>query len=260
MDTILIELKDVSKSFYPPLAWRKILSFNFKNTPVCALDDITLSLPGESIIGILGANGAGKTTLLKIISTLILPDTGTVRVNNYSTEHDEQKIKSIIGLVTAEERNFYWRLSGKQNLDFFSAMHGLNQKHAESRINELFKVFDIDYQDKRFDSYSTGMKRKFSLIRALLHDPGILLFDEPTKSLDYNTSLELLKYITALKQQGKTILFATHNINEARQICDRFLILNKGRILGFGTKEELCRRIHSDSATLTEIYLKLTGK
>ncbi len=260
MNTILIKLKNVSKSFCPPLAWKKILSFNLKNNPVRALDDISLSVPGKSIIGILGANGAGKTTLLKIISTLILPDKGTVSVNKYSTEHDEQKIKSIIGFVTAEERNFYWRLSGRQNLDFFSAMHGLDQKHAEIRTHELFKIFDIDYQDKRFDSYSTGMKRKFALMRALLHDPDILLFDEPTKSLDYNTSLELLKYITILRQQGKTILFATHNINEAQQICDRFLILNKGRLLGFGTKEELCRQIHSDSATLTEIYLKLVGK
>ncbi|MCK4994628.1 MAG: ABC transporter ATP-binding protein [Candidatus Omnitrophica bacterium] len=260
MNTILIELKNVSKSFYPPLAWRKILSFNFKNTPVCALENINLSLPGKSIIGVLGTNGAGKTTLLKIISTLILPDTGTVKINKYSTEHDDQKIKSIIGLVTTEERDFYWRLNGRQNLDFFSTMYGLNKKQAEGRINKLFKVFGVDYQDKRFDSYSTGMKRKFSLIRALLHNPGILLFDEPTKSLDYNTSLELLKYITILKQQGKTILFATHNITEAEQICDRFLVLNRGRILGFGTKEELGKRIHSDSATLTEIYLKLTGK
>ena len=260
MNTILIELKNVSKSFYPPLSWRKILSFNFKNNPVCALDDITLSLPGESIIGILGANGAGKTTLLKIISTLILPDTGTIRVNRYSTEYDEQKIKSMIGLVAAEERSFYWRLSGRQNLDFFCAMHGLDKKHADSRIDKLCKVFSVDYQDKRFDSYSTGMKRKFSLIRALLHNPDILLFDEPTKSLDYNTSLELLKYITVLKQQEKTILFATHNINEAEHLCDRFLILNKGKILGFGTKEELCKIIHSNSATLTEIYLKMTGK
>ena len=237
-----------------------MLSLNFKNPPVCALENINLSLPGESIIGVLGANGAGKTTLLKIISTLLLPDTGTVRVNSYSTEHDDQKIKSMIGLVTAAERDFYWRLSGRQNLDFFCAMHGLDQKQAERRVRELLNVFEIDYQDKRFDSYSTGMKRKFSLIRALLHNPGILLFDEPTKSLDYNTSLELLKYIKSLKQQGKTILFATHNINEAEHLCDRFLVLNKGRILGFGTKEELSANTRPHAATLTEIYLKLTGK
>lgn len=191
---------------------------------------------------------------------MILPDAGTVRVHNYSTEHDAQKIKSIIGLVTTEERSFYWRLSGRQNLDFFCAMYGLNKRQADDRINKLFKVFNIDYQDKRFDNYSTGMKRKFSLIRALVHNPDILLFDEPTKSLDYNTSLELLKYITALKQQGKTILFATHNINEAEQICDRFMILSKGNLLGFGTKKELCQKIASDSTTLTEIYLKLTGQ
>ncbi|MGD9015601.1 MAG: ABC transporter ATP-binding protein, partial [Candidatus Omnitrophota bacterium] len=211
---------------------------------------------------ILGPNGAGKTTLLKILSTLILPDKGTIRVKGFSVGRDDEKIKSLIGLVTSGERSFYWRLSGRQNLEFFAAMSGLSKKAAKLKMQELFSMFRIDYldQDKRFDAYSTGIKQKFALIRALLSDPELLLFDEPTKSLDYKTASDFRDFIKQdlVKRQGKTVIFTTHQMDEAVDFAQQFMILHQGRIFALGTLEELKTRVNNPNATLGEIFIKLT--
>ncbi|MFC1496606.1 ATP-binding cassette domain-containing protein, partial [Candidatus Margulisiibacteriota bacterium] len=123
--------------------------------------------------------------------------------------------------------SFYWRISGRANLEFYAALYNLE---AKTRVEELLKLFNIDYADKRFDTYSSGMKRKLAIIRALLHDPEILLLDEPTRSLDYNSSLELRNLIKSQKEKGKTIILATHNLDEAKELADEVVILNKGKI------------------------------
>lgn len=256
-----IEVDRLTKDFIPPLSFNKLLKLDFKHRkPTRALEDISFSLKKGLILGILGPNGAGKTTLLKIISTLILPDKGTVTINGLCLGRDDEKIKSLIGLTSSCERSFYWRLSGRQNLEFFAALYGLDSKHAKSRIKELFEFFEVTYQDKRFDSYSTGMQQKLALIRALLNNPQLLLFDEPTKSLDYATALNLRNFIkeNLVKKQGKTIIFTTHHMDEALDFADLFMILHKGRLFAFGTLEELRKKINNPFATLGEIFLKLT--
>lgn len=255
----ILEIEKLTKDFIPPLSFSKLIKLDFKQRrPIRALEDVSFSLKKGKILGILGPNGAGKTTLLKIIATLILPDKGKIRIKDYNLNKEDEKIKSLIGLVTSEERSFYWRLTGKQNLEFFATMYGLDKKRAKARIEEFFDLFKITYQDKRFDAYSTGMKRKFTIIRALLHNPEILLLDEPTKSLDYNSAYELKNFIKNEAQGGKTIIFATHNMDEAKNLCDLFMILHKGRIYGLGTQEELSKRVGCSSKSLPEIYLKLT--
>lgn len=254
-----IEIEHLTKDFIPPLSFRKLLRLDFRHRrPTRALKDVSFSVKPGQVLGVLGPNGAGKTTLLKIISTLILPDMGKVKVKGYYLSSDDQKIKSLIGLVSSQERSFYWRLNGRQNLEFFATMYGLNKDVARARIEELFATFHIDYQDKRFDSYSTGMKQKFALIRALLNNPELLLFDEPTKSLDYNSAQELRRFIKLLASKNRTIIFATHNMQEAQELCDTFIILHKGRIFGWGGLEELRERIDAPSADLAKIYLNLT--
>ncbi|MFH2145814.1 MAG: ABC transporter ATP-binding protein, partial [Candidatus Omnitrophota bacterium] len=162
MKTPVLQLDNVSKTFYPPLSFRDIIRFNFKNKPPAqALDNVSFQLEEGKVLGILGPNGAGKTTLLKIISTLILPDSGKVRVNSYEVNRDDDNIKRSLGLASSEERSFYWRLTGIQNLEFFAAMYGLNKNQARARIKELFETFHINYGRKRFDTYSAGMKRIF---------------------------------------------------------------------------------------------------
>ena len=254
----ILEVNGITKDFIAPLSFAQLAEFDFKHrTPTRALEDVSFSLERGKIMGILGPNGAGKTTLLKIISTLILPDKGSVSVNGYRRE---DKIKSSIGLVIEEERSFYWQLTGKQNLEFFAALYGLDSKTAKDRIGELFGLFEIDYADKRFGKYSTGMKRRFALMRGLIHNPQLLLLDEPTKSLDYTTALELRNFIKEklVRREGKTALFTTHNMNEASDVCDLFIILHKGRIRAMGTQDQLRHQIGERSASMDEIFVKLT--
>jgi len=236
----------------------KLISLLKHKDKIKALDNVSFSLENNTVLGILGPTGSGKTTLLKIISSLIVPDEGNIRIKGHLLGKDDNRIKSVIGYAGSEERSFYWRLTGKQNLEFFASMHGLNRKQIKLRINHLLKIFRIDYQNRRFDSYSTGMKRIFILIKALLHNPEILLLDELTKSLDYNYLRAIKEYVNNLSALGKTIILTTHNVEEAQSLCDKFMILNKGRNCGFGTVESLKEKINLPSADLSEVYIKLT--
>jgi ABC-2 type transport system ATP-binding protein len=253
----------LSKDFIPPLSLKKLLKFDFNRpNPVCALKDVSFALEKGRILAVLGLNGAGKTTLLKIISGLILPDQGSVSVNGWRPGVDDEKIKTFIGLTLSSERSFYWRLTGKQNLEFFASLYGLDAWQARARIKELLGFFEVDYQDKRFDSYSAGMQQIFTLIRSLLHDPALLLLDEPAKSIDYRTALHIRTLIKEklVKGRGKTVVFTTHNMDEAADFGDRFLILHKGGVLSYGTLGQMKEKCNNPGASLGDIFLKLTGK
>jgi len=254
----ILEVEGLSKDFIPPLSFGELIKLDLKRgMPARALRDVSFSLEPGKILGVLGPNGAGKTTLLKIIATLILPDKGSVSINGYRLGNDDEKIKSIVGLVCPQERSFYWRLTGRQNLEFFAAMHGLT--NVQARLKELFDIFRINYQDKRFDRLSSGMKQKFALIRGLLHDPRLLLLDEPTKSLDYTAALDLRGFIKEnMAKKGKTVVFATHNMDEALDFCDLFMILNQGKLRAFGTLEELRGQTGRPGAALGEIFVRLS--
>ncbi len=257
MASEILEIQDLTKKFSPSCSLKRVFSTLFYPlTPVVVLDQISVSLQKGKILGILGPNGAGKTTLLKIIATLILPDNGSVKVANYHTEKDDKKIRALVGLVYGDERNFYWRLTGRQNLEFFATLYNLSEKKAKERINYLLNLFDINYADKRFDIYSTGMKRKFNLIRALLSDPQLLLLDEPTKSLDYRSKKELHSFIQDHIKEKTTAVLATHNFEEAQSLCDEFLILNKGLACAHGTLDEI--KTQTKTNNLENAYLALT--
>ena len=259
----IMEVNDVTKDFFPAFSFTELLKFNFKRASTTrAIDRVSFTLDKGSSLAILGPNGAGKTTLLKILSTLILPDKGSVKINGSYLDARDEKIKASIGFAGVAERSFYWRLTGRQNLEFFSAMYGLDKARAGSRICELFKLFGVTYQDKRFDSYSTGMQQKFALMRALIHDPPILLLDEPTKSLDYASSLELRSFIkeVLVKEQRKTVVFTTHQMDEALGFADILMILNYGRLFAYGTLEELRRKAGMPDGSLGEIFIRLSGR
>lgn len=259
----ILEISGLNKSFTPALSFKKLLKLDFHHRqPVQALRDVSFSLEKGKILGILGLNGAGKTTLLKIISSLILPDRGSVSVNGWRLGADDEKIKSFIGLSLSSERSFYWRLTGKQNLEFFAALYDLSPKQANRRINELLDFFEVDYADKRFDSYSAGMQHKFSLIRSLIHDPQLILLDEPARSIDYKTALKIRRLIKdkLVKEQGKTLIFTTHNMQEASDFAETFLIMHNGRILSCGTLDELRKKADMPGVSLGDIFLDFTDK
>lgn len=218
------------------------------------LENISFQSAAGEILGILGPNGAGKTTLLKCLCGSIIPDKGTILIDQYSVDKYPTRVKSLIGLVDSEERSFYWRLSGKQNLEFFSALYGLNRQQTKLRIDELLAIFHIDFIHKRFDTYSAGMKRKLSLLRAIIHRPKILLVDELTKSLDFDTSLSLYEFIKKLSNTGTSIILTSHNIPEAENICDKFILLLKGKISALGNIDALRQKFKTADASLTDIY------
>jgi ABC-2 type transport system ATP-binding protein len=260
---IMLEAANITKNFIPPISFSRLARLDFGRSPaVRALDNVSFSLPEGSVLAILGPNGAGKTTLLKILSTLIVPDSGTATVNGFRLGKEDDMIKGSIGLVTSSERGFYPRLTGKQNLEFFAALYGLYGGRSGSRIKELCRLFGIDYENRRFDSYSTGMQQNYALMRALLSDPKLLLLDEPTKSLDYTAALGLRTFIKErlVKEQKKAVVFTTHHMDEALDFADLFLILNKGKVYAFGTLDQLRKKAEDPTATLGEIFVRLTGR
>ncbi len=196
--------------------------------------------PGE-IFGLLGPNGAGKTTLLKILCCLVLPDAGRATIHGHETTH-EKRVKPLIGLVNTDERSFYWRLSGRENLRFFAVLYDVPRESTETRIGELLELVDMSRAaDQRFAEYSAGMKQRLAIARALLHDPPVLMMDEPTRSLDPAASLHLRSFIgqELRTRAAKTIVLATHNLAEADSLCDRLAILVEGRIRETGTPAEI---------------------
>ena len=191
----------------------------------------------------MGPNGAGKTTLVKVLCTLLPPDEGTALVNGYDVVKQQMQVKRSLGtLFSVGERGFFWRLSGYSNLEFYAAINNVPHNGMHDRIMEVLGLVGLeDKADMFFQKYSGGMKRKLSLARAMLPDPPILLLDEPTTGLDVVSSKSLREFILndLVKKAGKTVLYTTHYIEEASQICDRVAIMNKGRIIALDTPEAI---------------------
>jgi len=209
------------------------------------------------LFGLLGENGAGKTTAIRMFVTTLLPTSGVARVGGYDVVNEPQRVREIIGLVSSEERSFYWRLTGRQNLDFFAALHHLSPRAARHRIDELLEVVDVrDEADQPFHSYSTGTRHKFSIARGLLTDPQVLFLDEPTRSLDPIAASEVRHLISEriVRQMGRSALLATHSLAEAEAICDRVAIIRAGRLVATGTVADL--RAQMGLTTLCEIRIR----
>jgi len=239
-----IEAVGLVKTFVKARSLREILVHPFGRAErIPALRGAELVVREGEIVSLLGPNGAGKTTLLKILSCLVLPDAGRAIVGGDDTIH-ENRVKRRIGLVHSDERSFYWRLSGRENLRFFARLYDVPYRRTEARIAELLERVDLqDAADRPFSGYSSGMKQRVAIARALLHDPPILLMDEPTRSLDPVTAIGLRDFVTTRLRdgQGKTVLLATHDLREAEVVSDRVAILVRGRVRQIGTVSEVRR-------------------
>jgi ABC-2 type transport system ATP-binding protein len=216
---------------------------------VTAVDKVNLTVEQGELFGLLGPNGAGKTTLIKLLCTLIVPTAGTARINGYDL-WQETAIKASIGLVTGDERSFYWRLSGRQNLEFFAALHGFSPDPARRRVQEVLDLVELaEVADEQFQTYSTGMRQRLSIARGLLHVPQLLFLDELTKSLDPMATRHMHDLIKnrLVGQEGVTVFLATHRLEEAEQLCHRVAIMDQGRIRACGTIPELRARLRPDT-------------
>jgi len=242
--THAIEAVGLVKTFVKTRSLREILLHPFGRAErIPALRGADLAVREGEILSLLGPNGAGKTTLLKVLSCLVLPDEGRATIGGEDTLH-ENRVKRKIGLVTSDERSFYWRLSGRENLRFFARLYDVPYRKTEARLTELLERVDlIDAADRPFSGYSSGMKQRVAIARALLHDPPILLMDEPTRSLDPVTAIGLRQFVTGRLRDahGKTVLLATHDLREAAVVSDRVAILVRGRVRQIGTVTEVRR-------------------
>ena len=210
--------------------------------PVEALKNVSFEIEVGEIFGLIGRNGAGKTTLTKIIATLVQPTAGKVFVKGFDSVEDEVTVRSLIGLATAEERSFYWRLSSEQNLMFFARLYGMPDKQARTRIGELFEQLDLnELAKRRFSELSTGNKQRLAVARALLPKPPILLLDEPTRSLDPLAAEKMREQIKSL--ENVSILLTSHNLSEVEKLCNRVAVISKGEIRAIDKPENL-RRSH----------------
>lgn len=205
------------------------------------LKGIELEICSGEAIGLLGPNGAGKTTLVEILSTLLLPTTGTARVWGHDVVHEAWRVRELVGYCPSSPETFYPRLTGIANLQFFAALKDLPPRAARERISKLLDLLHIDGATSlAFQRYSEGMKQRLGLARALLTDPPVLLLDEPTKSLDPVLQAEIRNSLkTVVDQLGKTVLLITHDLAEAEQVCDRIAILHQGRIVSVGTVKQI---------------------
>jgi ABC-2 type transport system ATP-binding protein len=242
--SLAIEVKGIEKTFVKKRSIGELVRHPFRRAKrIRALAGIDLSVHEGEIVGLLGPNGAGKTTLLKILSCLVLPDKGTAKVGGVDTIR-ENRVKPMIGLVHADERSFYWRLSARENLRFFSRLYNLKGRRIGSRIDELLERVEMTEEaDRPFSGYSSGMKQRIAIARALLHDPPILFMDEPTRSLDPAAAMALRNFVLEkLHGRGKkTIVLATHNLQEAETMADRVAILVRGKVREVGTVDQVRR-------------------
>jgi len=210
--------------------------------------------PGE-IFGLLGPNGAGKTTTLRMLATVIEPTSGTARINGYDVRTQPGAVRASIGYLSSST-GLYPRLSPREILLFFGRMNKLPEDKLKLRIDEVMAELDItSFADTRIEHLSTGMKQKTSIARAILHDPPVLILDEPTAGLDILVGMTTLDFIRKNKEKGRTIVFSTHIMSEAEKLCDRIAIIDEGKILAIGTLPEL--RELTGERYLENIFIQL---
>lgn len=237
-----IETENLTKQFPVIRGYRDFILHPFKKRTVPALNNVSLQVKKGELFGLLGPNGAGKTTLIKILSTLILPTSGRALLNGMDVTRNEMEVKKLAGYVISDERSFYWRLTGRQNLLFFARLNNLSNEKAKYRIAHLLKWLNLEKDaDRMFKDYSTGTRKKLAIIRGLLTDPEVLFMDEPTNALDPLTSMYLRKLIREefVEKQGRSVLLATHNMHEAEALCNRIVMMNKGEVKAVGSIKEI---------------------
>jgi ABC-2 type transport system ATP-binding protein len=241
-----IETERLTKRFRRVNNYLDLALYPWRRPAEPAVEEISFEVREGELFGLLGENGAGKTTLIRMLSTALLPTSGRASVRGHDVTRHPHEVRRVIGLVSGDERSFYWRLTGRQNLQYFAALYHVPRHHVAERIEELLGVLSIrEYADRRFDGYSTGIRQKFAIARGMLTEPSVLFLDEPTRALDPIAADELRKHVAEhiVGDLGRTVVLATHTLTEAEAICDRVAILRRGHMVEIGTMDELRHRI-----------------
>ncbi|MGD0477849.1 MAG: ABC transporter ATP-binding protein [Nitrososphaerales archaeon] len=228
-------------------AQRQLLKFlslltGSKQRDLVVLNHVNLEMNSGEIFGLLGPNGAGKTTLIKILSTLVLPDGGEVYVHGINVVKRPREALRMIQTALSNESGFEFRLTGRQNLEIFADLYEIPREQAAKRINDLLVLTGLEeVADRTYNRFSTGMMKKFQVCRVLLSDAPVLVFDEPTTGLDAGAAIEFRRMLkdVLVRERGKTVILASHNLWEVQQMCDRVAVLNKGKLIAEGTPLEI---------------------
>lgn len=242
MPTLAIEADDLTKRFRLPRSLRAIATGRPPEPERVAVDGVSLAIPHGEVFGLLGQNGAGKTTLVRMLTTLLLPSSGTARVDGIDVTTDPRAVRSRIGLINGDERSFYWRLTGRQNLEFFGALRHMDATATAAVVDRLSRRLGVaDHLDRPFGRLSTGQRQALAIMRGLIDEPAILFMDEPTRSLDPISAERLRRFVAevVVGDLGRTVVLATHSMPEAEALCHRVAFIQDGRIVAAGSVAQL---------------------
>jgi sodium transport system ATP-binding protein len=225
-----------------------------KRGEVRAVDGLSFRCEPGRIYGLLGANGAGKTTALRLIATLLKPSSGSAVVAGCDAVREPEKVRARIGFLSTSTA-LYGRLTARETVEYFGRLHGLENAVLKERRRELFATLAMDeFADSRCDKLSSGMKQKVSIARTLIHDPPVMIFDEPTVGLDVITARTIVQFIRDCRQRGKTVVISTHVMSEVEKLCDRIGIIDRGRMRADGTLAEL--RTQFDATDMEDVFVR----
>ena len=223
---------------------RRVYRTRDANPDVVALDGVSIGVEEGEIHGLLGPNGAGKTTLVKVLSTVLLPTSGKASILGHDVVHETKVVRRLIGVVLGGDRGLYWRLTGRENLEYWAALYNVPAGKTRERVTQLLGVVGLaDRADHLVEGYSRGMKQRLHLARGLVADPLVVFLDEPTTGMDPIASLEFRTFAKDLRSQGKTVLLTTHDMAEAEAVCDRVSLIDRGKILAVETPNSLGKLI-----------------
>jgi sodium transport system ATP-binding protein len=243
----VIEVESLSRSFQDK-----------KRGTVNAVHQVSFTVAAGEIFGLLGPNGAGKSTCLRILATLLSPTGGRARVNGFDVQGDPQRVRESIGFLSGD-MGLYPRMTPRELMLFFGRLSQVNEDDLERRsANLIHRLGMTEFADSRFDKLSSGMKQKAAIARTLIHNPPVLIFDEPTSTLDVVTAGIVEDFIREAKREGKCIIYSTHIMEEAEYLCDRIAVINEGRLRMTGTMEEL--RAATGKQRLREVFLDLLDR
>ena len=238
-----VEIQNIKKVF---ITRKKKFFRTIEKKEFTAVDGISFDIYKGEIFGLLGPNGAGKTTTIKMITGILEPTSGSIKLCNIDVNKSPMEALKKIGVVLAGDRSIYWKLTGRENLEYFAALYGMSPKQACERADKILKDLQMDDKaDVLVEKYSTGMKQKVALGKALIPDAPVILLDEPTLGLDPQSALNLREIIIGLKKSGKTILLTTHYMEEADYLCDRIAIVDGGKIIALDTSAKLKESINT---------------
>ena len=232
-------------------------SFKAKTGTVTAVDGVSFSARDGEITGLLGPNGAGKTTTLRMLYTLMTPDAGQVLVDGVDVARDAQAVRRNLG-VLPDARGVYKRLTARENIAYFGRLHGMDEATIARRAEELVGALDMaDFADRRTEGFSQGQRTKTAIARALVHQPRNVILDEPTNGLDVMTTRAMRGFLRRLREEGRCVLFSSHIMQEVAALCDRIVVIAKGRVVAQGSADEL--RAQAGEDNLEDAFVKIIG-